>query len=282
MMACVETIPVPDSRQKVDELFLFWLSEPSTQEMLRKELAKVRGGREIGEDSCEFPVSTPPSVTSVPRPGSPTVRSPSPPLLLSRSPKSPKTKISSRSPKKTQRKHAGDALKAKGSNKVEVIEEVDFPGVSEQVARPLPEPPIPPNKANIVNENKLRGGTKKNAAPVNSSDTIPRFYFPNGKCRSDENVEESLKEVAQVFHEYPNSEVPVSKFQVVVKVCCIHKTQQCTTPLLCTQNKLFTVTRSNIMLQHVRSIYLVQFLLILPSCFGLHGTTQLMRRSPYF
>ena len=238
MMACVETIPVPDSRQKVDELFLFWLSEPSTQEMLRKELAKVRGGREIGEDSCEFPVSTPPSVTSAPRPGSPTVRSPSPALLLSRSPNSPKTKISSRSPKKTQRKHAGDALKAKGNKKVEVIEEVDFPGVSEQVSRPLPEPPIPPNKANIVNENKLRDGTKKkNAGPVNISHTIPRFYFPNGKCRSDENVEKSLKEVAQVFQEYPKSEVPVSEFHVVVKVCCIHKTQHYSH---CTQNRVFT------------------------------------------
>ena len=245
MMACVETIPVPDSRQKVDELFLFWLSEPSTQEMLRKELAKVRGGREIGEDSCEFPVSTPPSVTSVPRPGSPTVRSPSPPLLLSRSPKSPKTKISSRSPKKTQRKHAGDALKAKGNKKVEVIEEVDFPGVSEQVSRPLPESPIPPNKANIVNENKLRDETKKkNAAPVNISNTIPRFYFPNGKCRSDENVEKSLKEVAQVFQEYPKSEVPVSEFHVVVKVCCIRKTTLFT--LYTKQAVYLAITRSNV------------------------------------
>ena len=142
VMACVKAIPVPDSMQKVDELFLFWLSESSTQEMLRKELSKVCGGaREFEEDT---PVQIQPSsssVTNVRRPGSPTVRSPSPPPLLSRSPKSPRAKLRPKSPRgvsslthvNAQRLGVvtGDRpLKQKeedGSSHQHAVEEVDVP-----------------------------------------------------------------------------------------------------------------------------------------------------------
>lgn len=225
-MACVETIPVPDSRQKVDELFLFWLSEPSTQEMLRKELSKVRGGIDEGS-SYDVPVPTPPSVTSVPRPGSPTVRSPSPPPLLSRSPKSPRTKIRSKSPRRAQYRQgiAGDLMSKSVRTKVEVIEEVDFPVESEQLTRPLSESPLPPIKA-TENAAKLKDKDPPDTAPPVLSNTIPRFYFPNGQCRAEEDVEKRLREVAEVFHEYPNDEVPLDEFHVVVKVsftCLLEK-----------------------------------------------------------
>ena len=182
----------------------------------------MRGGIETDEDSSyDVPVPTPPSVTSVPRPGSPTVRSPSPPLL-SRSPKSPRTKIRSRSPRRAQYRQgiAGDLLSKSTKTKVEVIEEVDFPVESEQLTRPLSESPLPPIKA-AENGAKLKDIDSANTARPIISNTIPRFYFPNGQCRADENVEKSLMEVAKVFREYPNDEVPLGEFHVVIKVCCI-------------------------------------------------------------
>lgn len=143
-MACVKAIPVPDSLQKVDELFLFWLSESSTQELLRKELSKVCGGsggvREFEEDTPVQIQLSSSSVTNVRRPGSPTVRTPSPPPLLTRSPKSPRTKPKPKSPRgaisSLTHVNAGRAGVATGDKEVEegsssshlrAVEEVDVP-----------------------------------------------------------------------------------------------------------------------------------------------------------
>ena len=138
-MACVKAIPVPDSMQKVDELFLFWLSESSTQELLRKELSKVCSSvREFEEDTPVQIQLSSSSVTNVRRPGSPTVRTPSPPPLLTRSPKSPRTKPRPQSPRgvsglthvNAQRAGVvtGDKEKEEGSSShLRAVEEVDVP-----------------------------------------------------------------------------------------------------------------------------------------------------------
>ena len=111
-MACVEAaIPVPDSRKKVDELFLYWLSEPSTQDMLRKELANIRdipcselddlvfkqdGGVTVTTSMSSFSSS----ITGVLRPGGTPnhSRTPSPPpsSLVAKSPSSPRARRSAR------------------------------------------------------------------------------------------------------------------------------------------------------------------------------------------
>ena len=102
-MACVEAaIPVPDSRKKVDELFLYWLSEPSTQDMLRKELANIREVPCSELDDLVFKQDggvalnsvSPYSLSSVLRSGSPHTRTPSPPpsSLVAKSPSSPRAR----------------------------------------------------------------------------------------------------------------------------------------------------------------------------------------------
>ena len=109
-MACVEAaIPLPDSRKKVDELFLYWLSEPSTQDMLRKELAGIKDVPYSELDDLVFKqdgsvvlssISPYSSLTSVLRSASPNTctRTPSPPpsSLVAKSPSSPRARRSAR------------------------------------------------------------------------------------------------------------------------------------------------------------------------------------------
>lgn len=102
-------MPVPDSRKKVDELFLYWLSEPSTQDMLRKELANIRDVPCSELDDFVFKqdggvaltsVSSFSSLTSVLRPGGTPnhSRTPSPPpsSVVAKSPSSPRARRSAR------------------------------------------------------------------------------------------------------------------------------------------------------------------------------------------
>ena len=240
-MSCVEAIPVPDSRTKVDELFIFWLSEPSTQELLRKELSKVCGRESSLEDGTPFPIKTA-TATSVLRPGSPVLRALSPPTPLARSPKSPRAKRKPASPRK---KLAGGGTKKFNLNvesthnlKIDVVEEPDFhpsPLTTEvqpatdkthyEVQASLPQeddgvvvPVLSPEAAAQLPEQPKAEGSSAAGEPPLLPEVIPRFYFPNGRPRVDEDVEQNLREVASVFKEYPKGEVPRNEFHVIVKV----------------------------------------------------------------
>ena len=240
-MAMVDAMPVPDSRQKVDELFLFWLSEPSAQEILRKELSKVCGydltdGGERGHAQ--------PAMANLQRPKSPTYRTPSPPLHLSNSPKSPRTKRRSKSP----RRHLKSGLTSgKIVEEAAVSEEVDFP-VS-------PSPPEKQQQQQQKTRTEMGKGTreKEGETSVEGSserlrekltqeahmDTsvqergtsvakpvefIPQFFFPNGQPKPGENIDEQLNEAAKLFQQQPNGEVSQSNFHFVVKVTKIPTT----------------------------------------------------------
>lgn len=235
-MACVETsIPVPDSRKKVDELFLFWLSEPSTQEMLRKELAKLRGisTNELDVDYLDLSIPTS-TLTNALRPSSPNLRAPSPPPGLSRSPKSPRGR--SRSPRKgykspRQNEHGlTKSMKAQDLQKVyeESVDEVDFPASTTVQVYENTE-----NDSNLINKPKPAGidvrhrGRSRSPKPadlpkgpgeIKQVPVIPQFYFPHGKPTAGENVEEHLTEAEKIFKDSPNGELEQSEFGPVAKV----------------------------------------------------------------
>ncbi len=227
-MACVETsILVPDSRKKVDELFLFWLSEPSTQEMLRKELAKLRGvsPNELDVDYLDLSIPTS-SFTSTLRPSSPNLRAPSPPPG-SRSPKSPRGR--SRSPKKShkspkQQEHGlSKSIRAQDMQKVyeENVDEIDF-AIHVQCNSSENDSNKPVDKiAAIDAKHRARSHSPKPAdlpkAPAHHQ-VIPQFYFPHGKPNTGENVEECLQEAEKIFAEQPNGELGQSHFEEVSKV----------------------------------------------------------------
>ena len=182
----------PDTRKKVDELFLYWLSEPSTQEMLRSELAKVCGLQQelvtatspASSGSCNGSVSK-----KLPyRPSSPnsvhTTTSPTPPL--NRSPKSARGQTSKQS--------TGSKAKLQLEDGVEVVE-----SKQQQVSS--------------------EGESPRTFPPRATLETIPRFYFPNGRPKSGEDMDQKLQEVDAIFQRYTRQELPRKDFPLIVKVC---------------------------------------------------------------
>ena len=230
-MAMVDAMPVPDSRQKVDELFLFWLSEPSTQEMLRNELTKVcryggDGGNSGGGDSPNILDSLvqPPALT---RSSSPNYRTPSPPLHLSNSPKSPRAKRRAKSP----RRNLKYGPTSSAATEKAASDEVDyFP--SAPAGAPLPAvEPASGRKAEKAGRTDavttvIRDAETKAERLQNENNTrgcpgevIPRFFFPNGRAgESKESVELQLREAGKVFQQQSNGEVSMANFHLVVKV----------------------------------------------------------------
>ena len=229
----VDAMPVPDSRQKVDELFLFWLSEPSAQEILRKELSKVCGydltdGGERGHAQ--------PAMANLQRPKSPTYRTPSPPLHLSNSPKSPRTKRRSKSP----RRHLKSGLtSSKIVEEAAVSEEVDFPASSSppekqqqqqtrtemgKERREKEEDTLADRSSERLREKLAQeahmdtGVQERGTAVAKPVEVIPQFFFPNGQPKPGENIDEQLNEAAKLFQQQPNGEISQSNFHFVVKV----------------------------------------------------------------
>ena len=181
----------PDTRKKVDELFLYWLSEPSTQEMLRSELAKVCGLQQelvtttspasIG--SCNGAVSK-----KIPyKPSSPnsvhTTTSPTPPL--------------NRSPKST-RGHTSKQSTGSSKTKLQLEDGQEVVESKQQL------------------ESSVREAPRTSRATL---ETIPRFYFPNGRPKSGEDMDQRLQEVDAIFQRYTRQELPKKDFPLIVKVC---------------------------------------------------------------
>lgn len=226
----VDAMPVPDSRQKVDELFLFWLSEPSTQEMLRKELSNVcRYGSDLteGGDSPFLSGLTQPTLTDIQRPNSPNYRTPSPPLHLSNSPKSPRMKRRSKSPR---RKNVQGGV-VRNTLDSGAFDEIDyFPS-----ATPLPSEQENKNKPPEIDVKEGAKQTESNRIPAEGglsvvgkesstpTEVIPQFFFPNGQLEAfKEGVDEQLGAAAKVFEEQPNGEITQGNFHLVVKVIILH------------------------------------------------------------
>lgn len=226
----------PDTRKKVDELFLYWLSEPSTQEMLRNELAKVCGLQQKQHTSSEF-VTTTSSATATPssnsgcasvgvakkpthRPSSSnsihTTTSPTPPL--NRSPKSPRGTGGKQQPGKTKQ-HA----EREGED---VVNDLDDGGSDLGCALQESKPQQQNGGAGIAarQQSLSEGGTSSlrlpPPPPPATLEVIPLFYFPNGRPKTGENMEQRMKEVEAIFHRYPRQELPRKDFHAVLKVFC--------------------------------------------------------------
>lgn len=198
-MACVEAaIPLPDSRKKVDELFLYWLSEPSTQDMLRKELANIKDVPCTELDDLVFKqdgsvvlssISPYSSLTSVLRPASPNTctRTPSPPpSLVAKSPSSPRARRSARkSPHGLNLKEKLTAAKNKHSSPQLLlnggVDEIDF-GVLEKVEHAHNAPSV-----SVTSSDKLHGGMGNQSQDVISSKGSGAASVESGspaRCRS--------------------------------------------------------------------------------------------------
>ena len=195
-------IIAPDARKKVDELFLYWLSEPSTQELLRHELAKVCGLHQPRDLLS-------PTFNLKPRPTSPTVRSITPPLAPQNN--SPVTRSSPKNPKNIN-------LENNNSRNLARVPEVEI-----HIEEPEERPGTPPIKTLVESSVEV----VKHSSPLLSQVAsrvppilIPKFYFPQGKPddSNDKIVEAQIEKANAVFSQYENAEISWKKFDIVVKV----------------------------------------------------------------
>ncbi len=248
-MACVESaIPIPNPRKKTDELFLSWLSEPSTHQLLRKELMKISGvpfsdvdenaiGLKEGTISQEL-LSPSSAMTNVLRPGSPiSIRTPSPPhghptSAWSPNSKSPRNSVilgkNNRSPRKSAAKTANGittAGKAKSANSSLQLDFDEVDGADMGVHVPLVD------TTNLMEGQSNRGRRSRSHSPKPESlptgqasnqipkqePLIPRFYFPNGKPQADENLQERFVELSKLFQTFDNGEASMKQFGEIAK-----------------------------------------------------------------
>lgn len=189
-------IIAPDARKKVDELFLYWLSEPSTQELLRHELAKVCGLHQPRDLIS-------PTFNLKPRPTSPTVRSVTPPLAPQNS--SPLARSSPKGPKPTNN------LENNNSRTLAQVPEVEI-----HIEKPEECPVIPPVRTLAESSVPVAKPQLPRVPPI----LIPKFYFPQGRPdeTDDSRIRTQIERADALFSQYPNAEIPWSKFDTVVKV----------------------------------------------------------------
>lgn len=198
----------PDTRKKVDELFLYWLSEPSTQKMLRNELASLCGLQSQQQQSPDLVSPNTPSCVVAKKPGhrpsSPnavhTAISPTPPV--------------NRSPKSTSPKSSTSSLR-------------------QQAPKTISQAPVPADDSAVTVETDSQESKPRHeqqgavetpsvsplpVAPSTAIEIIPAFYFPNGRRKADENTEQLLESAEKIFQRYPRQEISREDFSLVVKV----------------------------------------------------------------
>lgn len=219
----------PDARKKVDELFLYWLSEPSTQELLRHELARVCG---LQSEYLSVGGASSAGNGSSSSPKSPTVHgssvtaaaaiSSSPPLS-NRSPKSPRAASQRTKPSAKHGRSGGGTAKAKNRNRssVEGEEQIDA-GIVER------ERHLPTTACRTVAEPSCGPAVQLHSP---SPESIPRFYFPNGRPFAEEDPQGLMKEMENVFAQFPNHEVPKKEFHLLTKVRPCRCSSYCTRTL---------------------------------------------------
>ncbi|XP_052462394.1 serine/threonine-protein phosphatase 2A regulatory subunit B'' subunit beta isoform X1 [Carassius gibelio] len=173
----------PVLKMKVDQLFLFWLSEPRTQSMLKDYLNKIKNGEEIDLSHADF-------------------------------------------------KGTSTLVLTENNNITSKI------NVTERMTAALGAPCSPPsatlpsasgsNNRAGVNARALRRSvsTKKQAQakkeePVTPalSESIPKFYFPQGQPQANINIDNLISTIEKIFSQFPDEKVTIKDMGLVAKAC---------------------------------------------------------------
>lgn len=174
----------PNLKSKVDELFLRWLSMPTTQRILRDDLNKVIEGR---------PISPKHQCLLSPGPGG-SARSVSPPAPSS----SPTPVRSPRSPRDVRSLRKSGA---KSSPRSPELERHDS------------------SKNLMKDSHSLDDKHGSIKISPGCAAKIPKFFFPYGKPPSSSaELDLTIKKVTQVFNVFEEGKVTRSQFAAVTKV----------------------------------------------------------------
>lgn len=183
-MASPQTLQ-PVLKMKVDELFLFWLSEPSTQAMLKVYLDKIKNGEEIELSHADFK-------------GTSTL------LLAENNNNNIASKINA-----TERMTAALGApcsppsatlpSASGSN--------NRAGVNARALR------------RSVSTKKQAQAKKEEPVTPALSESIPKFYFPRGQPQANINIDNLISKIEKIFSQFPDERVTLKDMGLVAKAC---------------------------------------------------------------
>ncbi|RXN28906.1 serine threonine- phosphatase 2A regulatory subunit B subunit beta-like isoform X1 [Labeo rohita] len=170
---------------KVDELFLFWLSEPSTQAMLKDYLNKIKNGEEIDLSHADFK-------------GTSTL------VLTENNNNNIASKINA-----TERMTAALGApcsppsatlpSASGSN--------NRAGVNARALR------------RSVSTKKQAQAKKEEPVIPALSESIPKFYFPRGQPQANINIDNLISKIEKIFSQFPDERVTLKDMGLVAKAC---------------------------------------------------------------
>ena len=207
----------PDARKKVDELFLYWLSEQSTQELLRSELARVCGlqSEYLNVSEASLPVSASSSHAKGPIVHGSSITAAnatsSPPPLSNRSPKSPRSTCQHAKPSAKHEKTSEEGT-AKGNYRSRASAEGE---VQIDAGVVIGERHLPSAACRTVAEPSCGPAVQ---LPSPAPESIPRFYFPNGRPHEEEDLQEIMKQLGSLFAQFPSHEISKKEFHLVTKV----------------------------------------------------------------
>ncbi|XP_033842615.1 serine/threonine-protein phosphatase 2A regulatory subunit B'' subunit beta isoform X1 [Periophthalmus magnuspinnatus] len=175
----------PVLKMKVDELFLTWLSDPTTQSMLKDYLHLIKNGQytepckgdDVEQDSLSLTENN--NVTCKNNQAERKVA----PLSTASSPPSAATTLPSGSCANTRvTGHNGRILRR---------------SVSTKKAQVRPEEPV----------------------PAALSESIPKFYFPQGRPQANLNIDSLISKIEKTFSQFPNERATIDDMGQVAKAC---------------------------------------------------------------
>ncbi|XP_007227919.3 serine/threonine-protein phosphatase 2A regulatory subunit B'' subunit beta isoform X1 [Astyanax mexicanus] len=172
----------PVLKMKVDELFLNWLSEPSTQVILSDYLRKIKDGDTLdfgqedcnGRDSLVFTENN--NISSKSNMSERTSASLSAPC----------------SPPSATLPSGGGSNSRGGPNSRALRRSVSV------------------KKAQVK---------KEEAVTPALSESIPKFYFPRGQPKANTNIDNLISKIEKIFSQFPNERVTIEDMGKVAKAC---------------------------------------------------------------
>ncbi|XP_008280589.1 serine/threonine-protein phosphatase 2A regulatory subunit B'' subunit beta isoform X1 [Stegastes partitus] len=174
----------PVLKMKVDELFLNWLSDPATQSLLKDYLDLIKSGQHIDLSSRDAQDKRSLSFNennNVASQKNLAEKKPAP-LSIASSPPSAST------------------LPSRSSNNTRVT------GPNGRVLRRS----VSTKKAQVRTEEPVTTAL---------SESIPKFYFPQGRPRANLNIDSLISKIEKIFSQFPNERATIEDMGQVAKAC---------------------------------------------------------------
>ncbi|XP_078078596.1 serine/threonine-protein phosphatase 2A regulatory subunit B'' subunit beta isoform X1 [Mustelus asterias] len=179
----------PVLKMKVDELFLYWLSETTTQSMLKDYLKRIESGETIDTGSGNATNDQPPTGSN-------------------------------------NNKHPTSELNILGCSTSPLVTSKFCSNPPSQLTSALPSGTFssPRNGLNTRATRRSSGikavqAKKENPLPPPPSECIPKFYFPQGCPKRTLNVDAVIARIENAYTQFENERATLEELGKIAKVC---------------------------------------------------------------